>query len=66
MLNTLLRDVDFMSMFHAPEVQVPLVGRLLAQTVLAFSRAWKMNGRTPTNLLVPSSTRSWSLFVLHR
>jgi asparagine synthase (glutamine-hydrolysing) len=51
MLNTLLRDADFMSMSQGLEVRVPLIDHQLAKAVLALPGAWKMNG-TPKKLLV--------------
>ncbi len=52
MLNTLLRDSDFMSMAHGLEVRVPLIDHQLAQQVLALPGAWKINPGTPKGLLV--------------
>jgi len=51
MLNTLLRDADFMSMSQGLEVRVPLIDHQLAKAVLALPGAWKLNG-TPKKLLV--------------
>ena len=51
MLNTLLRDTDFMSMSQGLEVRVPLIDHRLAKSVLALPGAWKLN-RTPKKLLV--------------
>ena len=51
MLNTLLRDSDFMSMAHGLEVRVPLLDHHLARKVLALPGPWKMNG-IPKPLLV--------------
>jgi asparagine synthase (glutamine-hydrolysing) len=51
MLNTLLRDADFMSMSQGLEVRVPLIDHQLAKVVLALPGAWKLNG-TPKKLLV--------------
>jgi asparagine synthase (glutamine-hydrolysing) len=51
MLNTLLRDADFMSMSQGLEVRVPLIDHRLAQAVLAIPGRWKLNG-TPKGLLV--------------
>ena len=52
MLNTLLRDSDFMSMAHGLEVRVPLIDHRLAQQVMALPGAWKLNAGTPKPLLV--------------
>lgn len=51
MLNTLLRDADFMSMSQGLEVRVPLIDHQLAKAVLSLPGAWKLNG-TPKKLLV--------------
>jgi len=51
MLNTLLRDSDFMSMSQGLELRVPLIDHLLAKTVLALPGTLKLN-RTPKKLLV--------------
>jgi asparagine synthase (glutamine-hydrolysing) len=51
MLNTLLRDADFMSMSQGLEVRVPLIDHQLAKAVLALPGAWKVNS-TPKKLLV--------------
>jgi asparagine synthase (glutamine-hydrolysing) len=51
MLNTLLRDADFMSMAHGLEVRVPLIDHRLAKAVLGLPGKWKVNG-TPKKLLV--------------
>jgi asparagine synthase (glutamine-hydrolysing) len=52
MLNTLLRDSDFMSMAHGLEVRVPLIDHHLAQRILALPGSWKLDGKTPKPLLV--------------
>jgi len=52
MLNTLLRDSDFMSMAHGLEVRVPLIDDQLARQVLALPGNWKMGGYFPKRLLV--------------
>jgi asparagine synthase (glutamine-hydrolysing) len=51
MLNTLLRDSDFMSMSQGLEVRVPLIDHQLAKAVLELPGKWKLNG-TPKKLLV--------------
>ena len=51
MLNTLLRDTDFMSMSQGLEVRVPLIDHRLAKAMLALPGKWKLNG-TPKKLLV--------------
>jgi asparagine synthase (glutamine-hydrolysing) len=65
MLNTLLRDADFMSMSQGLEVRVPLIDHLLARAVLALPGAWKLNG-TPKKLLVESLGGSLPPAVVHR
>ena len=52
MLNTLLRDSDFMSMAHGLEVRVPLIDHQLARQVLALPGSWKLDAATPKPLLV--------------
>jgi len=65
MLNTLLRDSDFMSMSQGLEVRVPLIDHQLAKTVLALPGNWKMNG-TPKKLLVESLPAKLPDEVVHR
>lgn len=65
MLNTLLRDADFMSMSQGLEVRVPLIDHQLAKTVLGFPGAWKLN-RTPKRLLVESLAGSLPKEVVYR
>jgi asparagine synthase (glutamine-hydrolysing) len=65
MLNTLLRDSDFMSMSQGLEVRVPLIDHLLAKTVLALPGAWKL-GHTPKNLLVGALDGSLPHEIVHR
>ncbi len=52
MLNTLLRDSDFMSMAHGLEVRVPLIDHRLARQILALPGSWKLDSGTPKPLLV--------------
>jgi asparagine synthase (glutamine-hydrolysing) len=52
MLNTLLRDSDFMSMAHGLEVRVPLIDHQLAEQVMTLPGKWKVGGETPKRLLV--------------
>ncbi len=52
MLNTLLRDSDFMSMAHGLEVRVPLIDDLLARQVIRVPGNWKLEAGTPKPLLV--------------
>jgi asparagine synthase (glutamine-hydrolysing) len=65
MLNTLLRDADFMSMSQGLEVRVPLIDHQLAKAVLALPGAWKLNG-TPKKLLVEALGGSLPDDVVHR
>ncbi len=65
MLNTLLRDADFMSMSQGLEVRVPLIDHILAKTVLSLPGAWKLN-RTPKKLLVQSLADSLPAEIVHR
>jgi asparagine synthase (glutamine-hydrolysing) len=65
MLNTLLRDADFMSMSQGLEVRVPLIDHHLAKAVLALPGAWKLN-RTPKKLLVEALGGSLPDEVVHR
>jgi asparagine synthase (glutamine-hydrolysing) len=52
MLNTLLRDSDFMSMAHGLELRVPLIDHQLAQQVMAIPGSLKTGGSSPKHLLV--------------
>lgn len=65
MLNTLLRDADFMSMSLGVEVRVPLIDHELARTVLALPGALKLNG-TPKKLLVGALAESLPEEIVHR
>jgi asparagine synthase (glutamine-hydrolysing) len=65
MLNTLLRDADFMSMSQGLEVRVPLIDHQFAKAVLALPGAWKLNG-TPKNLLVGAMGGSLPDEIVHR
>ena len=58
MLNTLLRDSDFMSMAHGLEVRVPLIDHQLARRVLALPGSWKLDSGTPKPLLGQSARRA--------
>jgi asparagine synthase (glutamine-hydrolysing) len=65
MLNTLLRDADFMSMSQGLEVRVPLIDHQLAKAVLAIPGEWKLNG-TPKKLLVEALSGSLPDEIVHR
>ncbi|MGH9496433.1 MAG: asparagine synthase (glutamine-hydrolyzing), partial [Candidatus Sulfotelmatobacter sp.] len=65
MLNTLLRDSDFMSMSQGLEVRVPLIDHKLAKAVLALPGESKLN-RTPKRLLVEALHGSLPDEIVHR
>jgi asparagine synthase (glutamine-hydrolysing) len=65
MLNTLLRDADFMSMSQGLEVRVPLIDHQLAKAVLALPGQWKLNG-TPKKLLVGALAGSLPDDIVYR
>jgi asparagine synthase (glutamine-hydrolysing) len=65
MLNTLLRDADFMSMAHGLEVRVPLIDHRLAKAMLSLPGRWKLNG-TPKKLLVAALAGSLPDEIVHR
>jgi asparagine synthase (glutamine-hydrolysing) len=65
MLNTLLRDADFMSMSQGLEVRVPLIDYQLGKAVLALPGHWKLNG-TPKKLLVGALAGSLPAEIVHR
>lgn len=65
MLNTLLRDADFMSMSQGLEVRVPLIDHRLAKAVLSLPGRSKVNG-TPKKLLVGALEGSLPEDIVHR
>jgi asparagine synthase (glutamine-hydrolysing) len=65
MLNTLLRDSDFMSMSQGLEVRVPFLDHQLAKTVLSISGAKKLDGN-PKKLLVEALEGSLPDDIVHR
>lgn len=65
MLNTLLRDADFMSMSQGLEVRVPLIDHQLARAVLNLPGANKL-GNTPKKLLVEALEGSLPDGIVHR
>jgi asparagine synthase (glutamine-hydrolysing) len=65
MLNTLLRDSDFMSMSQGLEIRVPLIDHHLAKAVLSLPGKWKLNG-TPKKLLVGALEGSLPNGIVHR
>src|SRR5579864_2763283 len=66
MLNTLLRDADFMSMSQGLEVRVPLIDHQLAKAVLALPGVWKFDSATPKPLLVEMLDNSLPDQIVHR
>jgi asparagine synthase (glutamine-hydrolysing) len=66
MLNTLLRDSDFMSMAHGLEVRVPLIDHQLACRVLALPGEWKLDSATPKPLLVRALNGRLPAEIVHR
>jgi asparagine synthase (glutamine-hydrolysing) len=66
MLNTLLRDSDFMSMAHGLEVRVPLIDHQLARRILALPGAWKLDATTPKPLLVKALRGQLPDKIVHR
>ena len=66
MLNTLLRDSDFMSMAHGLEVRVPLIDHQLARRLLALPGAWKLDAGTPKPLLVKALRGQLPEKIVHR
>jgi asparagine synthase (glutamine-hydrolysing) len=65
MLNTLLRDADFMSMSQGLEVRVPLIDHRLAKAVLSLPGRSKING-TPKKLLVDALEGSLPDDIVYR
>jgi len=65
MLNTLLRDSDFMSMSQGLELRVPLIDHQLAKAVLSIPGEDKLN-RTPKKLLVEALEGSLPDEIVHR
>ena len=66
MLNTLLRDSDFMSMAHGLEVRVPLIDHQLARRLLAMPGSWKLDQGTPKPLLVRALKGQLPDKIVHR
>jgi len=65
MLNTLLRDSDFMSMSQGLEVRVPLLDHLLAKMVFDLPGPSKLTP-TPKGLLVDALAESLPDEIVHR
>ena len=66
MLNTLLRDADFMSMAHGLEVRVPLIDHQLAQQLFTIPGSWKLNSDVSKPLLVGALHGSLPEQIVHR
>ncbi len=66
MLNTLLRDSDFMSMAQGLEVRVPLIDHQLARRTLALPGPWKLSGSTPKPLLLRALRAELPTEIVHR
>lgn len=66
MLNTLLRDADFMSMSQGLEVRVPLIDHQLAKKVLALPGEKKISNSTPKPLLVSALQDPLPDEIVHR
>jgi len=66
MLNTLLRDSDFMSMAHGLEVRVPLIDHHLAEQLMAVPGASKLSASRPKPLLVDALHGALPDSIVHR
>jgi asparagine synthase (glutamine-hydrolysing) len=66
MLNTLLRDADFMSMAHGLEIRVPLIDHRIAERLFSVFGSWKLDGRVPKPLLVGALQGALPSQVIHR
>jgi asparagine synthase (glutamine-hydrolysing) len=66
MLNTLLRDCDFMSMAHGLEVRVPLIDHHLARRLLNTPGSWKLESSMQKPLLVRALKGELPDKVVHR
>ena len=66
MLNTLLRDSDFMSMAHGLEVRVPLIDHVLAKRMLSMPGSMKLDSQTPKPLLVRALGGTLPRQIVHR
>jgi asparagine synthase (glutamine-hydrolysing) len=66
MLNTLLRDADFMSMAHGLEMRVPLIDHKLAERVLAMPGRSKLDPSMPKPVLVRALGGRLPSQVVHR
>jgi asparagine synthase (glutamine-hydrolysing) len=66
MLNTLLRDTDFMSMTHGLEVRVPLIDHKLIEYLFNLPGTLKMNARIPKCLLTNATEGLLPDEIIHR
>jgi asparagine synthase (glutamine-hydrolysing) len=66
MLNTLLRDSDFMSMAHGLEVRVPLIDHRLARRILSLPGSWKIDATSPKPLLLKALAGQLPDKIVHR
>jgi asparagine synthase (glutamine-hydrolysing) len=66
MLNTLLRDSDFMSMAHGLEIRVPLIDHRLAKKAMQIPGSWKLEAGTPKPLLVHALNGALPDSIVHR
>jgi len=54
MQNQLLKETDFMSMWHSTEVRVLLLDKEFIRLVLSIAESVKFNKKIPKHLLVKS------------
>lgn len=66
MLNTLLRDADFMSMAHGLEVRVPLIDHSLVEDAFVVSGSAKLSSTLPKPLLVRALGEALPPEIVHR
>lgn len=66
MLNTLLRDSDFMSMAHGLEVRVPFIDHQLARALFAVPGSRKLDAHMPKPLLVRALGGQLPDEIVHR
>lgn len=66
MLNTLLRDTDFMSMAHGLEVRVPLIDHSLVEDAFVVSGSAKLSSTLPKPLLVRALGEALPPEIVHR
>jgi asparagine synthase (glutamine-hydrolysing) len=66
MLNTLLRDTDFMSMAHGLEVRVPLIDHKVVEYLFTLPGNLKVNAHVPKYLLIKATEDLLPDEVVHR